>query len=568
MAAESDLMWNPRDELLRILVASVKPTLRSQDRRTGRFGTPPWICNDQNVLLALAAAWAIKDRANPWYHKRELLDAIMAGGDALVDDQDCDGRWTFRKKDGSTWGQIAQPWTYTRWVRAFALVKDAMPKARRAKWEEGLLLGYNTISTRALRRVHNIACHLAMGLYCAGEVFGRDDWKRQAAQFTRKVVSTQRGNGYWSEHQGPVVLYNFVYVEAIGCYHAMSGDKSVLPALRRAAEFHARMVYPDGTMVETVDERNPYRAGAISPGSVGFSFTPRGRGFLLHQLACLKKAGRSPGADFAAQMLLYGETGPAEPIGGDDESQWTSTDGKMGVLRSKPWLVVGSAYTAAVPDSRWIQDRQNFVSVFHDRVGLVVGGGNTKLQPYWSAFTVGDRSLMQHRRGDASPDFTPPAGLVHVPRSGSLRLLKEAGAVRVVLNYGAEQGTVEVVSDGDDRVRIIFSCVRKGTLPVHGHLTLIPHVGRVIRNGSGASQRLSGKPIEWTTRAAGGWIEHAGWRLALPPGARLVWPKKAHNPYRKTGHSSLGEARLVVEMPFDARHAKYEFVLSVSGMKK
>jgi len=559
-------VWNPRDPFVERLAGCVRPLLDGQDRKTGRFGTTPWISTDQNVLFPLAVAWATKHPKNPWHHDRALLGAIMQGGDALVDAQDARGMWTFRKKDGSTWGQIAQPWTYSRWVRAFALIKGAMPAPRRAKWERGLRLGYTTIARTGLRRIHNIPCHHAMGLYCAGEALGRDDWKKQAKAFLHRVVRQQHGDGYWSEHRGPVVLYNYVYSEALGCYAAMSGDRTVLPALRRAARFHAWLTYPDGTNVETVDERNPYHPERIALGNAGFTLTPEGRGFLIRQRARLEAAGRKVSADAAAQILLHGEAGPAKPLPADAaRAEWTSADGKIAVLRAGPWFLVGSAHTAPVSGSRWIQDRQNFLSVFHDKTGLIVGGGNTKLQPYWSSFAVGNRARLRHRRGDAAPTFVPPSGLTHVPSAASLKLAiaKNVPGVALALRYGAERAAVRAVPEGDAQLRVTYACRPAGDRPVHGHLTLIPHVGRVVRTGAGASAKLGGDPIAWTAKACGGWIEHAGWRLTLPAGTRLLWPRTAHNPYRKTGHSALGEARLVVEMPFDRERTQYEFALTI-----
>lgn len=40
-----------------------------------------------------------------------------------------------------------------------------------------------------------------------------------------------------------------------------------------------------------------------------------------------------------------------------------------------------SAYHCEPGETRWIQDRQAFVSVFHDDTGLILTGSNTKLQP-------------------------------------------------------------------------------------------------------------------------------------------------------------------------------------------
>ena len=137
--------WPPRDTLIEALVASVERTLASQDRQTGRFGSQPWVCGDQNVIFPLAAAWAIQDPKNPWYHDPRVLEAIGKGGEALADDQDAKGMWTFRKKDNSTWGQIHMPWTYSRWIRAYQLVGDSLPAETKAKWEQGLLLGFTGI---------------------------------------------------------------------------------------------------------------------------------------------------------------------------------------------------------------------------------------------------------------------------------------------------------------------------------------------------------------------------------------------------------------------------------------
>jgi hypothetical protein len=42
--------WPPRAFLLKSLVEGIEPILKSQNLPTGRFGTQPWICLDQNVL--------------------------------------------------------------------------------------------------------------------------------------------------------------------------------------------------------------------------------------------------------------------------------------------------------------------------------------------------------------------------------------------------------------------------------------------------------------------------------------------------------------------------------------
>ena len=99
--------WPPgaREYLLKSLTEAVPKYLDSYHADTGKFGTEPGVCSDQNAIFPMAAAWAIQDEKNPWFHSDKVLQAVAGGGDALVNEADKNGQWTFRKKDNSTWGQ-------------------------------------------------------------------------------------------------------------------------------------------------------------------------------------------------------------------------------------------------------------------------------------------------------------------------------------------------------------------------------------------------------------------------------------------------------------------------------
>ena len=211
-----------------------------------------------------------------------------------------------------------------------------MPGERRQHWEQGLLLGFRGIAKSCLGQIHNIPTHHAIALYCAGECFGREDWKQQVRSFVTKVIAEQSPGGWWSEHSGPVVGYNAVYVDALGVYYAMSHDPSVLEALRRAALFHATFTYPDGSSVETVDRRNPFHPG-VEHGNVGLSVTTEGRGYLLRQYTLSNWA---VSADDAASFLLYGDIGAAAPTTAEADQAMTVVGNQEAlVLRRKPWFV-------------------------------------------------------------------------------------------------------------------------------------------------------------------------------------------------------------------------------------
>ncbi len=548
--------WRREPELLQSLDAEV-PRLLAAQKPNGQFGTDPWISTDQNVLLALAAAWSRPDSAH--FHSEALLDAIARGGEALIAAQDEKGMFTFRKKDHSTWGQIYMPWVYSRWVRAFALVGQALDGQTVDRWSAALLRGYEGIARTALDHVHNIPAHHAMGLYCAGQTFGRPAWMSQAREFLRRVADEQAPHGWWREHQGPVVAYNFVYVEALGVYHALSGDRQVLEALRRAAQYHAACTYPDGSLVETVDGRNPYQAG-IHLGNAGFAHTAEGRGFLAQQHRLFLRAGQRFDADYAAQLLLYGADGEMIQTAASQQT-YTHRLGDQALMhRQQPWFVVLSGFTAPVPQTRWGQDRQNFVSVFHDAVGLIIGGGNTKLQPLWSTFTVGDPSLLAHRAGDENPDFSPRQGLLHVPDSACLEAADRPLAV--ALAYGGESCCVAVQPVNGSELTLALTAMAHTGLPIRAHVTLIPHLGQAVESAVGKIERLGEAPFDWHDPR---WVAHAGWRLSIPAGGSIRWPALPYDPYRKDGAATAAQGRLVVILPFDAQTRQHVLTLNVEG---
>ena len=58
-------------------------------------------------------------------------------------------------------------------------------------------------------------------------------------------------------------------------------------------------------------------------------------------------------------------------------------------------------------------------------------------------------------------------------------------------------------------------------------------------------------------------MEHAGWRLSLPEGSRLVWPAHPHNAYRKLGDATVEIARIAIALSFSKELSCYELKLEV-----
>lgn len=541
--------WPPHAYFIKCVVDDVPGILEVYDAETGRFGDEPWICRDQNRIYTLAAAWAIEDPDNPYFHDPDVLEAIAGGGNALVDAMDEQGMWIFRKKDNSTWGQIHMPWTYSRWIRAYALVKDVLPRESREKWEQGLVLGFSGIRKYMDGGVHNIPTHHAMALYIAGQCFDNQEWCDAAKAFMARVVEKQAEGGYWSEHCGPVVGYNAVYVDALGTYYHCSKDPAALEALQRSARFHSSVLWPDGSPVACIDERQVYHDG-VTIGNVGFSWTPEGRGFLLQQLALYSgQDGALASGDYAASMLLYGGDGEVvmPPSASDAFTRLMDGD-RMLIRRDAPWQWAMAGYACEVSGSRWIQDRQNLVDVYHDAVGLVIGGGHTKLQPLWSTFTVGDTSLLRHTPGDESPSFRPDIDLLWTPTAASLSA--ESDESILSLEYGDTPCSVAVRPLEDGSFALSYRAPKGEQAEAH-----VPFLMRasVVTTESGEAYDLDEEDLELTSEKVGAYFDFGGLRVTMPEGAALTWPARQHNPYTKDGHSSLSNAKLVLVLPFTER---------------
>ena len=547
--------WQPEPELREALIMSVSEILASQ-RRDGQFGIDPWICSDQNVMFPLAVAWSLS--GSPFSGDAVILNAVVRSGDPLIQEMDDEGKWEFRKKDNSTWGRVAMPWTYRRWLCTYEIIRDTMPEKDRERWEEALLRGYDHIARNELSTFTNIPAFHASGLYAAGSIFNRPEWQEQARDYMHTLITKQSPYGWWEEHSGPVVTYNFVYTDAIGLYYTYSKDDAVLEALQRAAQYHADFSYPDGTAVETIDERNGYNPG-VRLGNVGFTHTTVGRGYLLNRHAQHLTNGKTFDADYAAHILHYGGSGGAEPIRADRRDRSASMDDHALVVRKGSWFASFSGYTSEIPESRWHQDRQNMFSVYHDRTRLIIGSGNTKLQPLWSTFTVGDISLLQHEPGNESPDFKPKGELYHVPTD--VKINQEDAKVVMNLTYGPEECSVTMEVVDNTKLRLTFDSELKSDLPVQANLTFVPHVDQLIKLASGTSVKLADNTLE--IDRMGGWLKHNGWKLNVPYDACLRWPVLPHNPYKKTGDADPEEAIFTVSIVLDKTAPKQELTLEI-----
>src|SRR5262245_2217632 len=214
-------------------------------------------------------------------------------------------------------------------------------------------------------------------------MFQHKEWETLGARAMHRLAADeQTADGYWGEHSdnGPATGYNYLTLTGVALYWEHSRDKSALEALRRATTFHTHFTWPDGTPVETINGRNRYGGGSAW-GHFGFSHFPEGRRYVefladFRRVEKLDGGGTSvaQGLGRVAQNALYYHEGPTQPIPLDRPRFAYQMKVPAGMRKSGPWLVCLSGLIDPPIESQFTLDRQGHLSIFHQKLGLIITG--------------------------------------------------------------------------------------------------------------------------------------------------------------------------------------------------
>lgn len=534
---------------------NVEAEFGKQDPASGRFMEGQgWAVTLQDIILCMAVLYTCPSEGNRFYGDGSLPERIALAGDALRRFQYPDGKVEFVKVDGSRWGPIYMPWTMYHWLEAYRLIGPELSSGRESDWRDGLELAFAGIdremrgalekSAERTAAVHNIPTWNAMGLHRAADVLGNSAWRKTAETMIALTLEAQHDDGYWPEHRGPTAFYNQVYAHALGLYARHGGAIDVVPALDKALKFHERFTYPDGTRVETADGRTKYESRPSPMGLPGFTLLPRGEAYAASLIGLAMKLGiKGNNWPFLADMMPYWSPGrtPGQPVlsgagsGGlpptlFDQPSFEEVSARSFVAKRDDWYVCLSAFTAPREESRWGQDRQSFIGVWHRSSGLIVGGGNSKNQPEWSTFEV--------RGADGSHAYVPDEGTVDAA-GRAIRLVCGRRALTVRLGKFAPDETLLAfaaeLDEGDEGL-------------VHLPLRLKP--GTPLRtNGAQPTFDVGESELRFSAGGGAHRLAHDGWELLFEGAYSLEWPSCPFNPYAQDGRAELGEAVAILTLP-------------------
>jgi hypothetical protein len=490
------------------------------------------------AILAEAVLYARRHPANTSFGDKQRLEFALRIGDLLAREHE---KGTFQKRGDDDWDMYM-------WLEAYRLLEPELGSERRARWRRELEKNVQKVANDFIPRIDfpryqgpfirtstNHYSLWASTAYLAGRMFHNQQWIDCGTKALHRLASEeQTPDGYWGEHtdNGPTTGYNHLTLTGVALYWEHSGDPAALAALRRATDFHKYFTYADGKPVETINGRNRYWE-VSAWGQFAFSNFPDGRRFcefLTNHLTEGKLGNHALGR--IAQDALYYHEGHTEPIPQDQPGYVHELHKPAGIRKTGPWTVCLSGLIDPPIENQFTLDRQGHLSVFHQKLGLIITGANSKRQPELAGFVEKTKDK----------EF-------HLPISSRLRM--GADRDRLGLAYQTFFAELAVTPPTDKGVELRYTLQETARNRLEDgqlHLQLCLKSGEVLETAR--KQLVLGETrIELTPEEIGGVVRHNGWTLHVGPTARLTWPILPFNPYRNAPETDLAHAVGVLSTP-------------------
>jgi hypothetical protein len=498
--------------------------------------------SNPGAMLGAAVLYAKQHAANPSFGDKSKLELALRLGDLYASQSEKD--INENKQD--------YEWEIHFWLDTMRLLDADLSAERRARWRREIekmtrwfagqvayRIDFPRFQGPYIRTSTNHLALFASEIYLAGRVLKNMDWEALGARALHRLAAEeQTADGYWGEHtdNGPATGYNYLTMTCVALYFEHSRDPAALEALRRATDFHKHFTWPDGTPVETINGRNRY--WEVSPwGHFGFSHWPDGRRY-AEFLAGFFASGEVPSRTLGrlAQSVLYYHEGPSTATPQELPRYSYQMKVPAGIRKTGPWTVCLSGLIDTPIDSQFTLDRQGHLSVYHDRLGLIITGAGSKHQPELATFL------------ETSKD-----GMTTIPLSSRLRMSDDGD--RLGLGYSTFFAEANVPAPSQVRLRIHFAVTETGKGRLHDlHLNLQLRLKAGERLETAKSQIvLNESRLELGPDQLGGWLRHRGWTLHVDPTARLRWPVLPFNPYSNAPEKDLRQAIGVLTVPVTVR---------------
>ena len=512
-----------------------------------------------HAILIPAVLYSKKIPQNKYYGENKMLELAEQIGDFLVDEYN-NGNYTARHDND---------WDTYMWLEAYRLLDEKLGGERRERWKKAILKNLGLLE-EPLKKYQDYPWYnapfiitspnhyaiYASTLLVGGHVFNNQEWiKLSTKVLHRFCVREQSSDGYWGEHSaaGPTTGYDYVTVTQISLYWEYSRDPDALKALERSTRFHEYFTYPDGTPVETINDRNRYW-GVSMWGHFGFSNFKDGRRYaeFLTSFSPVNGDTTSYGGDMQslgriAQNLIYYHDGPSGIIPQDQNEYHHQLNVSAGIRKTGPWVVTYSGIIVPpVTLNNFFLDRQGHFSVYNKKTGLIITGANSKRQTGLATFTekIGSDSI-------------------HMPVSSKLEMDKKID--KLALAYNVFFASVEIPRPNEKQLSLnIRTTYKWGEAACNLNLQLVLKSGQEISTGSGKKFILGENKIDLGDEELGGLLIHNGWILQLPHNIHFSWPVYPFNPYTDAPETDISKAIGVLSLPLQLKDEEIKFTIDVN----
>ena len=301
----------------------------------------------------------------------------------------------------------------------------------------------------------NLWMYWMLNVWLGGQIYDIPEWEASGRETLERAIGLQFSDGYWPDsfpYRGPIIRYNTVAISRVAAYALASGRQPAVEALERAAAFHRYCSYPNGACIATFDERsrgvgtapNPKLMWSLAP----FESTRAHAAYFAERLRAKygTQVPQQPAPPLLVDAWRHTPEGEVEPIETVDFEHVLPTVPAL-VARRPPWYVCLSAAATSHAPRFCHHDLQSHLSLWHDRVGVISGGGNSMYDPLFSTFLFHGLYLAAEGNVEASN-----------------------GAAEVRLNYGPIRAFLQVSFLDDQTVQL--DARAEGDLPQDSQFAL------------------------------------------------------------------------------------------------
>jgi len=565
-------------EVLARAVENAAPLQAPDGRFRGRLPVPGsqergWRVVAMQFIYAPALLYVSQHPANPLYGDKKVLEMALKAGDYLAATIDDNGRVVPLVNGRRTNPLDSHRFLYC-WTEALGLLEDHMDSERLERWRAALLRAGKALAARLVSKAGRPRITAPFvgtspnhyGLWAAtvlrmGMVLGVPGWVSLTSDPLRRFAREVRPGGYWAEHDGPTMNYDYLNSSVAALQWRYAADPAAWKAMRANTDYHLHWCTPDGVDIYTVDQRNRsrFRVNA-SWGLFTFCHFPEGRRFARFKLLAALGDHDNPLAAMGltalarvAQSLHYHTDGPEAPIPQEAHSYSHRLDRPAVVRKDGPWVYsICAMVSPPSPLNQFFLDRIAPISLWHSSCRHIIAGGNSKRQPELATFAVKRKNSGQwsYLPLDALLAGPPSADTLCVAHDGfSLRLRIKPESPSTASIWASMERTYGRSGD---------SCFL--------NLPLRLHRDQGLTTGTGKKYSLTKEKIVLSAADCAGKLSHNGWSVSLPEDARFVWPYYTYTPYGPVRvPENPGSAMGILSVPLTGREDSTLVRFTVDG---